>query len=107
MTVREATIILVKRYQNMLQAFNQGGGKPPHELLMCNTLLQNSLWPIDKMSRWLGFIQGYVISKGYTTVQAERDYSRPLFHEAYKTEGIEIPETLEGLEQHGHSHENH
>lgn len=45
--------------------------------------------PIDKLSRWIGYVQGYLIHvKKVTSVEIERDFSRPLFEEAYKTEGI-------------------
>lgn len=36
---------------------------------------------VDKYSRWLGFIQGCLIMHGWTTVQAERDRTRPWFTE--------------------------
>ena len=32
-----------------------------------------------KLNRWLGYIQGVLISWGVTTVEAERDFTRPLF----------------------------
>lgn len=35
--------------------------------------------PLMKLNRWLGYIQGCMIERGYTTVQAERDWTRPLF----------------------------
>jgi hypothetical protein len=35
--------------------------------------------PVAKMSRWLGYIQGVMIERGFTTVRAERDWTRPLF----------------------------
>ena len=35
--------------------------------------------PLLKLNRWLGYIQGCLIERGYTTVQAERDWTRPLF----------------------------
>jgi hypothetical protein len=35
--------------------------------------------PLMKLNRWLGYIQGCLIERGYTTVQAERDWTRPLF----------------------------
>lgn len=34
---------------------------------------------VAKYSRWLGFIQGCLISQGHTTVDAERDRTRPWF----------------------------
>lgn len=51
--------------------------------------------PIDKTSRWLGFVQGCLAMRGLSSVDTERDVSRPLFHEAYKNEGIEIPSRRE------------
>lgn len=38
-------------------------------------------WGMDggKANRWLGFIQGCMIMRGMTTVQAERDFTRPYF----------------------------
>lgn len=35
--------------------------------------------PLMKLNRWLGYIQGCLIERGYTTVEAERDFTRPLF----------------------------
>ena len=35
--------------------------------------------PLMKLNRWLGYIQGVLIERGYTTVTAERDWTRPLF----------------------------
>ena len=35
--------------------------------------------PIPKLCRWLGFIQGVLIERGITTVEAERNWTRPLF----------------------------
>lgn len=36
--------------------------------------------PLCKLNRWLGFIQGTLIAMGITSVEAERDWTRPLFH---------------------------
>lgn len=35
--------------------------------------------PLNKLNRWLGYIQGMLIALEITTVQAERDWTRPLF----------------------------
>ena len=35
--------------------------------------------PVAKLNRWLGYIQGVLIERGITTVEAERDWTRPLF----------------------------
>lgn len=36
--------------------------------------------PTDKYSRWLGFIQGCLIMHGFTTVEEERNRTRPWFN---------------------------
>jgi hypothetical protein len=39
----------------------------------------NDKLPLMKLNRWLGYIQGVLISRGITTVTEERDWTRPLF----------------------------
>ena len=89
--IRSGTITVLIRYADMLQQF----GATPHRstddfmadnhlLWMCNNavdqLLYNSdSFPIDKASRWLGYIQGIMTSKGYIDVMVERNFTRPLF----------------------------
>ena len=48
---------------------------------------------IDKLSRWLGFVQGYIIFTNQSTIDIERGFSRPLFHKAYENENIKIPKS--------------
>ena len=36
-------------------------------------------YPLEKLNRWFGFIQGIIIASGFTTVQAERDLTRDHF----------------------------
>lgn len=63
---------------------------------ICDSIIENgSSWPIDKVARWIGYIQATMIITGLTSVDAERDFSRPLFHEAYGEEGLDIPPTRE------------
>lgn len=35
--------------------------------------------PLVKLSRWLGYVQGVLVTRGVTTVTIERDATRPLF----------------------------
>lgn len=45
--------------------------------------------PLMKLNRWLGYIQGTLIQWGITTVQTERDWTRPLFRPLdFKTETL-------------------
>lgn len=63
---------------------------------MAVTAIQNiETWPSDKTSRWIGFIQGVLAARGILDVDAERDRTRPLFHEAYKSQGLTPPTSQE------------
>lgn len=57
----------------------------------CIEEMQN--FPPDKTSRWIGFIQGVLATKGLLSVSEERDRTRPFFHEAYVAMGIKPPES--------------
>lgn len=35
--------------------------------------------PLMKLNRWLGYIQGVLIERKLTTVETERNWTRPLF----------------------------
>lgn len=35
--------------------------------------------PLLKLNRWLGYIQGVLCERGITTVETERDFTRPFF----------------------------
>lgn len=52
-----------------------------------------NVWPVDKTSRWIGFIQGVLAVRGYLDVDEERNRTRPLFHKAYEEIGLAIPKT--------------
>lgn len=63
---------------------------------MCRTgAAEAATLPIDKTSRWLGFVQGCLAMRGLISVDAERDATRPLFHAAYEALGFERPESRE------------
>ena len=54
-------------------------------LLMIEELEKNQLiMPIDKVARWVGFIQGVMCCRGYISVENERNRTRPIYQEAYK-----------------------
>ncbi len=85
LTVRTATIELFKRYKKEFP-LNK------HERELIEEAIENHhKYPLDKLSRWLGFIQGTLIERGYTSIDEERNVTRPLFQEAYQNEGIESP----------------
>ncbi|MCE6958083.1 hypothetical protein LAZ40_03305 [Cereibacter sphaeroides] len=63
---------------------------------MCRIAIEGAAsLPVDKISRWLGFVQGCLAMRGLIDVDVERDFSRPLFHGAYAALGIGLPPTME------------
>jgi hypothetical protein len=52
-------------------------------------------WPADKISRWIGYVQGVLTCRGIMDPSKERDRTRPFFHEAYVAMGWKKPETLD------------
>lgn len=40
-----------------------------------------NLTDIGKANRWLGYVQGILIANGLTTVEVERNFTRPYFQE--------------------------
>jgi len=56
---------------------------------------ETSALPAAELSYRLGRIQGILACRGLVSVREEREVSRPLFHAAYRRDGV-IPPTLEG-----------
>lgn len=50
-----------------------------HLLWMLQEIELNKDQSLTKKHRWLGFVQGVIIAKGWTTVIEERDATRYLF----------------------------
>ena len=69
-------------------------GNAVAEKLVYEGILRIDTLPLDKLSRWLGYAQAHAEINGMP-VQAMRDYTRRLFHEAYELDGIDIPETID------------
>lgn len=63
--------------------------------MQAQILIQGGTMPIDKLNRWIGYIQGVLAVRGFLDVGAERDRTRPIFHEAYAAAGTTIPRTMD------------
>lgn len=65
---------VVRRYQDIAT------GDAALEAFMAETVEAcGAGQPICKLNRWLGYIQGTLIARGFLSVQGERDATRPLF----------------------------
>lgn len=75
---------IVNRYSAMLLGIEAEEQPDPgtslsHLKWMIGELTKDRPW--GKQRGWIGFIQYGLISRGYTSVQAERDFTRPFFNE--------------------------
>lgn len=102
MDVHGATAALARRYLDLTEGLDPGTPfSDPRTALanvrwMCAEIVaKGRSLPVDKVSRWLGFVQGVLACKGLIDCDAERDVSRPLFHAAYAASGQAAPPTLE------------
>ena len=70
---------LERRYSEMAK----GTASEKRVCDMMDAVVDNcKTWPKDKTGRWVGYVQCLLIEvEKVTTVKAERDYTRPLFHE--------------------------
>lgn len=87
--LRSATLLMFERYYKLLidLSFESNIDKCNSSSLLRLTKVaidKIDELPIDKLNRWLGFVQGVLVMNGIITVDGERDYSRPLFTKAYK-----------------------
>lgn len=97
--VRSATLVLFARYEALIrqeQRSAEANDDPRLSLdnlvWLCERARQPDLGlPIDKLSRWLGFVQGCLAMRGLISVDEERDLSRPLLHDAYRKAGERVP----------------
>lgn len=100
--VAAASVVLFERYRNMLEEhadklpIGPPGCAVGHLQWMCDEAMGNAeSWPVDKLSRWLGFVQGVLTANNVITVKVEREFSRPLFHAAYRNAGMLVPASAE------------
>jgi hypothetical protein len=53
-----------------------------HLLWMIEQINTNDMMSVDKVARWMGFIQGVMVMRGFITVDEERDRTRGIFTQA-------------------------
>ena len=87
--------ILLERYKELSKGCTFANADKINDMMglvveNCNT------WPSDKTGRWVGYVQCLLIEvEQVTTVEEEREFTRPLFHALYKSQGLEIPGSVE------------
>jgi hypothetical protein len=74
---------------------------PEHLRWMVDQIVSNAqsqTHPIDKLSRWLGYVQGTLRAHCVLDTVAERDRTRPIFHRAYIEMGVRPPEKKDRID---------
>lgn len=98
-TIREATAVVLKACRTTLSLLPSDDMEhvgTVHLSWMCDQALAHlDDWPIDKLNRWLGYIQGVMTARGFLDPDEERERTRPIFHAAYRAEAEAVPETVE------------
>lgn len=100
-TCGEASAIMFDRYAAVISLAKASGYVDPFEaddrlnldnlLWMCTEASQSANdIPEDKISRWLGFVQGCLAMRRMIDVDAERDFSRAIFGAVHTTNGIAL-----------------
>ena len=87
--MREGSLKAFRRYDAMLSHVEATCHEDvplmdEHIRWMCQHCIErieanDEAFPVDKYSRWLGFIQGVLVTKNLISVQTERDITRPWF----------------------------
>lgn len=68
---------ILQRYCSYSKCMPNPGTSIPHLRWMLNELRGPMIY--GKANRWLGFIQGIMVSQEMISVEVERDFTRPLF----------------------------
>ena len=78
---------------NAVDDTSDGPTSKDHLLWMIDQCLRQEMSE-DKISRWLGFIQGVMCARGWLDMEHERTITRTLFHDAYREMGWDVPASL-------------
>lgn len=90
LTLEDATFHLLDRYTHLLKKLgavaqaDKDGTTTNHLMWMCQTARRE--WPADKLSRWLGYIQGVLAARGLVDVAAERSTACKLVFAVYRAD---------------------
>lgn len=68
----------------------------PSHLAWMLDIVQGSAfkWPLDKLGRWIGYVQGVLVEQRKLNVETERNRTRSAYQIAYAADGLKVPETL-------------
>lgn len=80
--IREKHLLVLDGLKDKLHSAPNGiyedKTSPSHMLDMIE-IAHRDIMPDDKLARWTGFIQGVMAARGWLSVDAERERTRPIF----------------------------
>ncbi len=95
--INKVSIKLFKKYNKVIQEAKDT--LPDDSALRMHLMgihaISNPDMPVDKMARWLGFIQGVLYSHNLLDILKERNETRDLYHMAYQELDIDLPEPID------------
>jgi len=95
----EVNCRLFRRYIKKIRETNHlNDDQKAHLLDFCYTAIRSCDMYVDKHSRWLGYVQGYLYAYNVIDVFEERTHTRGEFHEAYRLIGLPIPKSVEVIQ---------
>ncbi len=101
--IQEVHVQLARDYKMMLEWLQDWDTqveavKRENLIAFCQLTIDRILnWelPVDKMWRWVWFVQWSLITLWIIETDEERDRTRPIFHETYERSWITPPKTKE------------
>ena len=97
--LHEAHNEMFRRYNALMQEDSLGENKLHssirYRLMLMAVHAISNVMPIDKVGRWLGFIQGNLYACELINLEEEREFSRKIFHKAYEEMGMKVPESID------------
>ena len=74
---------LLVRLSNMaeIDSVEDDDCKLSHLQYMCQQIVDAEDWSVTKMHRWVGYVQGVLVTRKYSSVQTERDDYRRIKQE--------------------------
>lgn len=99
-SIHRVNVKLAERYLDIIDTISSNTDpldptSIQHVKSMCHYIVEHPTMLLDKQSRWIGYIQGVLMVRGHLSMLRERELTRPMFHDAYREEGIAIPESAD------------
>ena len=99
---------LIKAHQELFRRYNHiaqnNKNKMPSEqvyrihMMGIHAISHDDMY-LEKMSEWVGFIQGILYSNGIINIDKERKLSEKLLKDAYKEMKVPVPKTIDIYQQ--------